>query len=68
VAVSLSDKKAMANARARHETVNKRFKQWACLQNVFRHNVDDHYFYFASVALCTQLAIENGEPLFGVWY
>ena len=36
-------------ARARHETVNKRFKQWNCLQRVFRHNLGKHGLVFHAV-------------------
>lgn len=65
---SQSDLRSKSRARGRHETVNKRFKQWGCLKQVFRHGVNDHYLVFASVAVCTQLCIENGEPLFAVRY
>jgi hypothetical protein len=53
--------------RSRQETVNKRFKQWGCLKQVFRHNDDmarHHSSCFRAVAVITQLSIENGEPLF----
>ena len=54
--------------RARHETVNKRFKQWGCLQNKFRHDILKHAEVFRAVAVITQIAIETGEPLFEVNY
>jgi hypothetical protein len=54
--------------RSRHETVNKRFKQWGCLNKLFRHQPSKHQSVFGAVAVLTQLAIENGEPLFGVFY
>ena len=66
--LSLSDKRAKKNARARHEHINKRFKQWGCLKQIYRHDIDDHYLYFASVAVITELCIENGEPLYSVRY
>jgi hypothetical protein len=53
--------------RSRQETVNKRFKQWGCLKQVFRHNDDlarRHSSCFRAVAVITQLSIEDGEPLF----
>ena len=56
---------------ARHETVNKRFKQWGCLKQVFRHSHDlayKHASVFRAVAVITQLAIEDGEPLYAVKY
>jgi hypothetical protein len=54
-------------ARARHETVNCRFKQFHCLKN-FRHNKELHVHCFNSIAVITQLAIENGEPLYNIEY
>jgi hypothetical protein len=54
------------NVRARHETVNKRFKQWGILHRVFRHEVSKHQPAFGAVAVVTELAIEHGEELFGV--
>jgi len=65
---SLVDQKAKENARARQETVNKRFKQWGCLGQVYRHEVDDHHRLFTAVAVCTQICLENGEPLYQVRY
>jgi hypothetical protein len=54
--------------RRRHETVNKRFKQWGILKQVFRGDISKHNQVFRFVAIVTQIAIENGEPLFGVDY
>ena len=61
-------KKEKFLVQSRHETVNKRLKQWNCLHQVFRHNVEKHGPVFRAVAVITQLAFENGEPLFGVGY
>jgi len=55
-----------ARVRSWHETVNKRFKQWNCLSRVFQHQVERHQVVFGAVAIITQLALENGEPLFDV--
>ena len=52
--------------QARHETINKRFKQFAILHRVFRHDVRKHQVVFGAVAVITQLAIEHGEPLYQV--
>ena len=52
--------------RARHETCNKRIKQFGALKDVFRHHITKHSTVFHAVALITQLAIQNGEPLFEV--
>ena len=38
--------KIQANVRSRHETVNKRFKQWGCLSNIFRHGLTKHSMVF----------------------
>ena len=54
--------------RARHETVNKRFKQWGSLLNRFRHDIGKHGDVFRAIAVITQLAIVHGEPLFEVQY
>jgi hypothetical protein len=50
--------------RLRHETVNKRLKQFRCLLVKFRHRTEQHAACFRSAAVLTQLAIEGGEELF----
>jgi hypothetical protein len=52
--------------RSRHETVNRRFKQFECLGRVFRHNLGKHGSVFGAVAVITQLGIGSGEKLFQV--
>lgn len=54
--------------RSRHETVNKRFKQFSVISGVFRHDVDLHGKCFHAVANLTQMAIQRDEPLFQVEY
>ncbi len=55
--------------RGRHETVNKRMKQFGCLQQRFRHNIGLHGDCFNAVAVITQLNIQyGGEPLYSVPY
>jgi hypothetical protein len=66
--VSYIDKKAKSRARSRHETVNKRLKQWGCLNQTFRHDRRDHKLCFAAVAVCTQLSFERGERPFHCYY
>ena len=34
----------------------------------FRHNIDDHVYFFEAVAVVTQLGIESGERLYNVLY
>jgi hypothetical protein len=61
-------KRMMAIARQRQETVNKRFKQWGILRQTYRHDLVDHRDVFGAIVVLTQLAIQNGEPLFPVEY
>lgn len=57
-----------AFARRRHETINKRFKQFGALKQIWRHQLCNHGLAFRTAAIVTQLSIENGEPLFSVDY
>ena len=52
----------------RHETINKRLKQWSALAEVYHHDMQTHCFVFRAIAVLTQLSILNGEPLFDVGY
>jgi hypothetical protein len=54
--------------RRRQETVNRRFKQFGVLNQKYRHDIRDHGDIFHCIAVITQLAIKNGEPLFSVDY
>jgi hypothetical protein len=57
--------------RNRQETVNKRFKQWGVLKQIFRHSKDNlgsHGDCFAAIAVITQVSINHGERLFDVRY
>lgn len=51
---------------SRHETVNKRIKQFKIIKYSFRHNVEKHPMVFYAVVNLVQLMIENREPLFTV--
>ena len=57
-----------AVARARHETVNSRFKNKQVLVKRFRHSLAFHSSCFCAVAVITELNIEAGESLFSVQY
>jgi hypothetical protein len=50
--------------------LNKRLKTWGILSQVFCHHIKMHgdVFRVCAVAVVTQLAIGNGEPLFEVEY
>lgn len=54
--------------RARHETVNARFKQFAVLTKTFRHTLLKHSSCFRAVAVITQLKLTHGKSLFDVDY
>jgi hypothetical protein len=43
-------------------------KTWGILSQVYRHDITRHGEVFRVVAIITQLAIENGSPLFQVDY
>lgn len=60
--------KMKKDVASRHETVNQRLKLYTCLVDRFRHGVEKHAACFRAVAVMTQIAIENGEPLFDVNY
>jgi hypothetical protein len=62
------DQRQKAAVRARHETANKRFKQWNILNERYRHRLSDHSAVFHAIANITQMSILNGEPLFSVEY
>lgn len=51
---------------SRHETVNKRIKQFNILKMPFRNHLEKHPLVFYAVINITQFIIENGEPLFSV--
>jgi hypothetical protein len=59
-----ADQRMKAQARARHETVNRRFKQWGVMGQRFRAAPEFHDDYFNAVANLTQFIIMNGgfEP------
>ena len=68
VVIDRAKQKIQAKVRARHETVNERFKNWGVLKDCFRHSFERHGLVFRAVAVITQLSLENGEPLFNVAY
>ena len=56
-------------ARARHETINGKFKTWAILKQSFRHDLNKHWKVFAAISNITQLLIETEEDyIFQVEY
>ena len=66
---SYAQYKSKEHVRERHETVNKRFKEFACLKNTFRHEISKHGMCFDAIAVITQLSIEfGGRQLYAVDY
>ncbi len=57
-------KKMKTRLRSRHETCNRRFKQWAILRERYRHNLDFHGSVFGAIAAITQIELRTGEGLF----
>lgn len=49
--------------RARHESYNRRFKQWKVLGGLFRHKLQKHKFVFNAVANITQMMLDQGEMM-----
>ena len=49
---------------ARHETGNKRIKDWKVTSVDFRHSLDFHAPCFHSSVVLSQYNVEHGEPLF----
>ena len=56
-----------ALVRARHECINRRFKQWDILQQTFRHSIYKHANVFRAVANIVQFLLEQ-EPTWQVEY
>ena len=59
--------KIQSNVRARHETFNKRLKQWGALSKVWEHNARKHSLGVRAVVVITQIILHY-EPLFEVEY
>ena len=64
--VTEEQKRMKSKVRARHETVNRPFKQYKALGTRFRHDISLHKTVFEAVVVVTQLEINIGLPLFHV--
>lgn len=62
------DDRQKSAVRARHETYNKRLKDWGALREVYRHKLELHSQVFRAIANIIQIAIASGETLFQVEY
>ena len=62
---SAEEQRAQGRARARHETVNSRFKVFGVLKQQHRHKLEDRSEALTAVASVAQLATQCGlSPLF----
>jgi len=59
------ERREKSDLRARHETCNRRFKQWGILKQQFRNDKMKHVLVFYAIAVMTQMSIDNGNVLFG---
>jgi hypothetical protein len=57
IAVPDERQRLMVIVRRRHETVNRRFKKWKILSDVFRHDLGMHGRVFSAIVVISQLAI-----------
>ena len=48
---------------ARHELINKRIKEFSCMNSTWRHGWKSHILAFYAVVSLTQIRIQNGEPM-----
>ena len=60
--------KLKKDAGMRHETVNKRLKQFGALKQTFRHSKIKHQAVFNACATLVQMEIIAKEPLYQVQY
>ena len=61
--------KIKANVRARHETVNGRFKDWGILSRTYRHIPSSHASVFRAIVVITQISLSlDRSRLFNVDY
>lgn len=60
------DQRRQSKIRARHETINGRFKQWRALNERFRHKLELHWIVFMSIANITQIELEEECPPFNL--
>ena len=59
-------RKFKGRARARHESFNKKIKNFECMDSVFRHGITNHKICLEATVVICQYQMELGEPLFDV--
>lgn len=52
---------------ARHETVNKKLKQFKILSEKYRHSLERHPMCFHAIVNITQISINYGEKLYSLF-
>ena len=65
---SRADKRAKELVHARHETVNRHFKQYQALSSKYRHERSIHQYVFHSITVITQITFDEGFCPFQVNY
>ena len=65
-ALNCQHARAMAALRGRHETVNRRFKTFGSLKQIFRQSPHKHHIFFRSAAVLVQLAHQAGYSHYDV--
>ena len=61
--VNEAEKRHAYVTRARHETINRRFKEWKILHDIYRHSEHTHGSVFRAVAVLTQIDITEGRNI-----
>lgn len=60
------ERREMGLLLARHETINRRFKDWEILKQQFRHKEEFHGPVFTAIAVMTQMEIESGHFVYDI--
>ena len=55
-------------AKAQNLTINHWFKEFHCLKNIYRHDKQEHYKFFAPCAFLVKLTIEKDGGKFDIEY
>ena len=54
--------------RARHETINRRLKQWKALSHRWRHSIEKHSMAFRAIANIVQIGLLTDKPTWPIHY
>ena len=65
---SKEERELATRARARHETINRRLKEWKSLSTQFRHNkgtdMKNHGLVFDAILVLTQVSVAHNKSMF----